>query len=173
MTARARDNLLLALWLALIVCCSIWGRLAGPYLEGPQNRARTLGLVAVAGLAGLAWAVAGLRRRPEGRRAAAGWALAGGALALGLLAWSRANHIEAVHVVVFGVLGLLCWRWAGHFWLGQPRLWAALIFGAAIGAADEFLQHLLPWRVGDWRDVFTNCLSSTIVCLLAWRTRLG
>ena len=164
-TARTRDFGFLGLWLAFILCCTFFGRMVSPLLEGPQNRLRTYALVAAAGLVIAAMALGRLRRLPpRERRTSLAW-LTASALALGLLAWAQGNHVESTHVVIFGVLGVLAWRAAGHRLSGWPRLAAALLFCAAVGAGDEIIQHLHPQRYGDLHDVATNTAASWIGCL--------
>lgn len=165
MPPRTRDYGLLFLWLAFILCCTFFGRVISPLLEGPQNRVRTYALVAAAGLSVALLALSRLRGlAPERRPAALAW-LAASALALGLLAWVQTNHVEATHVVIFCVLGVLAWRALGHRYSGRARLVAALVFCAAVGAGDEIIQYLHPQRYGDLHDVATNTAASWIGCL--------
>ncbi len=164
-TARTRDFGLLGLWLAFILCCTFFGRMVSPLLEGPQNRMRTYALVAASGVAAAAVALARLRRLPHAKRGASLAWLTVSAVALGLLAWAQANHVESTHVVIFGVLGALAWRAAGHRFSGWARLAAAMFFCAAVGAGDEIIQYLHPQRYGDLHDVATNTAASWIGCL--------
>lgn len=59
---------------------------------------------------------------------------------------------ERVHFLTFGAVGML------SFMLFAPRL--ALAICLIVSSGDELLQHFLPDRVGDWRDVGFNVLAS-------------
>ncbi|HHL39528.1 MAG TPA: hypothetical protein ENJ37_03375 [Deltaproteobacteria bacterium] len=63
---------------------------------------------------------------------------------------------ERVHFIEYGLLGLLALKAAGR---GLGAAVAAFIFVTFVGATDEFIQHLLPMRVGDLRDVFINAVA--------------
>lgn len=70
---------------------------------------------------------------------------------------------ERVHIILFGFLGFL---------LGvhsqRPALqW--ILLGLIIAALDEGLQALLPYRVGDLRDIILNSLSLLLGALVALR----
>lgn len=70
---------------------------------------------------------------------------------------------ERVHIILFGFLGFL---------LGvhsqRPALqW--ILLGLIIAALDEGLQALLPYRVGDLRDIIINSLSLLLGALVALR----
>ena len=70
---------------------------------------------------------------------------------------------ERVHILLFGFLGFL---------LGihsqRPALhW--ILLGLIIAALDEGLQALLPYRVGDLRDIIINALSLLLGTLAACR----
>ena len=88
------------------------------------------------------------------------------AIALGVAiyagtAWRlRGNAVEAVHVVEYGVLGVLALRALGH--RGRDALLAptAVLLAASVGAVDELLQWLAPNRVGDLRDISVNAIAA-------------
>ncbi|HEU4431522.1 MAG TPA: VanZ family protein, partial [Myxococcota bacterium] len=74
--------------------------------------------------------------------------------------WLRANPVESVHVVEYGVLGLLALRALAHG--GRDALLApcAALLGLTVGLVDEALQWLAPRRVWDLRDVLINALAA-------------
>lgn len=69
---------------------------------------------------------------------------------------------ERTHVLTYGLLGLLAIK--DLFILKKQILIKNLIlaigFTALISAMDELFQSFLPYRVGDFRDVITNIISS-------------
>jgi len=76
-------------------------------------------------------------------------------------AWRlRGNAVEAVHLVEYGVLGLLALRALAH--AGRDALLApsAALLGLTVGTLDEGLQWLAPARVWDLRDIGVNALAA-------------
>ena len=69
---------------------------------------------------------------------------------------------ERVHFLSFGAFGLL------SLLVFAPRV--AFTLCLLISASDELLQHYLPDRVGDWRDVGFNLLASCSTASFAWLT---
>jgi hypothetical protein len=149
-----------------------YGRAVGPWFAG----ARGLGAMAFLILAGLgfaAWTARRIWRLPAPARAGRGLGAVACLGGLGLLAWWQPLLIERSHLLLYGVLGLLAWRAAGHWRAGAARLaWAAGLC-ALVGLADETAQYFHPQRVFDPRDVVTNALSAALamgaVALLARR----
>ena len=76
------------------------------------------------------------------------------------LPWTMSAHPEErMHFLLFGALG----------WLAPQIMilpWA-IISVLALAMGDELLQHFLPSRVGDWRDVGVNVLAASGGLLLA------
>lgn len=159
-----RDRLAFAAWLAVIAAAMYFGRQAQPFIEGPARA--MLGWVV-----GLVWAwflALGLRLwlglAPERRRRGWPWLLA--ALAgLMLLAWAQPLMIERLHVVLYGVLGLLAYRLFRGRAPGRPRWQPALLWAVAVSLADELAQALHPERVGDPRDVATNAVAAGLLVM--------
>lgn len=69
---------------------------------------------------------------------------------------------ERIHFLEYGVLGFAVIK-AGR------GVFFALLFTALVGGVDELIQHFLPSRVGDWRDVFMNAAGGA---LGVWAGRL-
>ena len=70
--------------------------------------------------------------------------------------------VEKLHVVEYGLLGWLAGRDLNKNKVLLKNVFFAFFFAALISLLDEGLQRLLPWRVGDLRDVFTNFISSAL-----------
>ena len=70
---------------------------------------------------------------------------------------------ERVHVLLFGFLGFLL---GTHSALSTGK-WLAL--GLTVGILDEGIQALLPYRVGDIRDIIINTLSLLLGAIVALR----
>jgi VanZ family protein len=66
---------------------------------------------------------------------------------------------ERIHFILFGALGYL-----GITILGTIN---GVIICVLFSVGDEFLQWLLPYRVGDMRDVAFNLIASSIGIVLA------
>ena len=76
------------------------------------------------------------------------------------LPWTMSAHPEErLHFLLFGALG-----WLAPQIMTLP--WS-IISVLALAMGDELLQHFLPSRVGDWRDVGFNVLSASGGLLLA------
>jgi VanZ family protein len=70
---------------------------------------------------------------------------------------------ERVHIIKYGLLGFLT---AKDFYSSRYNsLRYPIIFCLAVGITDELFQSLLPYRVGDVRDVFFDSLSATLGAL--------
>ena len=157
----ARDLALCLAWVGFIFLCMYYGRSVGPWFEGERGR-WALALLAATGLGFTAWVLWRLGRLSPAQRAGRGI----GALlclgGLGLLAWWQPLLIERSHLVLYGVLGVLAWRAAGHWQEGRPRLLSAAVFCLLVGLADEVAQYFHPQRVFDMRDVITNGASALL-----------
>lgn len=77
------------------------------------------------------------------------------------LYWLIALPEERVHLVQYGILPALFYEtFRQHFKRSSKVIVAALVFSAFIGAMDEYVQHLVPRRYGQWSDVQLNVLSA-------------
>lgn len=85
-----------------------------------------------------------------------------------LFAWRQPYFVEKMHVLEYGALGWLAIRDLRR----NPRRNIAMtilfsfIFVLIIGGLDEGFQKLLPYRVGEIRDVMTNLISSSLGIVL-------
>jgi len=67
--------------------------------------------------------------------------------------------VEKVHLLEYSLLAVLFW-WAFHERLPGPQIYVhGLLFTLVAGLLDEYVQHLLPIRVGEIRDVWINVLA--------------
>ncbi len=67
--------------------------------------------------------------------------------------------VEKVHLLEYSVLAVLFWR-AFHRRLPGPQIYVhGLLFTMLAGLLDEYVQHLLPLRVGEIRDVWINLVA--------------
>jgi VanZ family protein len=124
----------------------------------PQSFVRGLGLAFVAPLAvALALAVGRIREHLLARYAGLAASLALMALLLFALGTGQAqvDAVERIHVLEYGLLALLFYRALSP--LGDLRALAYPVLATALaGIADEWVQWLVPTRVGDVRDVALN-----------------
>ncbi len=63
---------------------------------------------------------------------------------------------EMFHAIIYAALGSSLYR---DLKGGKSPLLSAIALGSMIGAADELFQYLIPWRVGDLRDVVLNIVA--------------
>jgi len=76
------------------------------------------------------------------------------------MVWKLPYFAEKIHVFSYGLLGFLALQDSSRAGLKGLRFWgSALLFVTAFNLADELFQAVLPYRVGEWRDVWTNALS--------------
>jgi len=66
---------------------------------------------------------------------------------------------ERIHFLEYGILGFLVFKAIGK---EIKQIILALIFIILIGSIDEFIQYLLPNRVGDVRDIIMNSIGGII-----------
>lgn len=70
--------------------------------------------------------------------------------------------VEKVHLLEYSLLGVLFW-WAFHRRLPGPQIYFhGLLFTVCAGLLDEYVQHILPLRVGEIRDVWINLLAGAL-----------
>jgi hypothetical protein len=87
-------------------------------------------------------------------------------LALGgllILFYLRANPVEQVHLLEYGLVGFLGWRGRSRDippLCLQGALWPAAVLGSVV--LDEIIQIFIPNRVFDWRDVGVNVVSTLL-----------
>lgn len=70
---------------------------------------------------------------------------------------------ERLHFITFGFLGAASVNAFGLAWGAVASL--------VVSVWDEWLQHILPDRVGDWRDVRFNIMASALGYWAAFRLR--
>jgi hypothetical protein len=93
-------------------------------------------------------------------------ALAGG-LASGM---PEVDAVERIHVLAYGLLAFLFAR--GFAARGDLSTWLLALFSTvAVGVIDEWVQWLVPTRVGVAEDVALNAASALPGLLVAWAVR--
>ena len=75
---------------------------------------------------------------------------------------------EAVHLVEYGLLGVLLYRALRHHFDDAAVLLAAVVLGALIGIVDELVQFVTPRRYFDYRDVRLNLGASVLTQAGLW-----
>ncbi len=65
------------------------------------------------------------------------------------------DAVERIHFVEYGLVATLFYRTLVTDGLG-PAVWLTLLGGTLVGIGEEWLQWLVPTRVGDVRDVLLN-----------------
>lgn len=84
--------------------------------------------------------------------------------------------MEKVHLLQYSLVAVLFW-WAAQRLLPGFQVYVlALLFTVLTGLLDEYVQHLLPIRVGEVRDVWINVVAGALGLLyvaLVLRPRAG
>lgn len=71
-----------------------------------------------------------------------------------------------LHTVAYGTIAFLLFT--GGSGRASARVLKAVLTVAAMGAGDELVQSLLPWRVGAFSDWLVDCNAAIIVSALSW-----
>jgi len=134
-------------------------------------------LFAVAGAGFILFHIRLLRNRP-GRWIGLGLFLAVFAAVFVLLRGPNpvVGLVEKVHLLQYSMLAVLFWWAANRRFPGYQVYVLALLFTVLAGLLDEYVQHLLPIRVGEVRDVWINFVAGTLGLLyvaLVLRPRAG
>jgi glycopeptide antibiotics resistance protein len=91
-----------------------------------------------------------------------------------IFAWKQPFMTEKAHVLEYGLLAYLAMRDLDK---DKMKSVASVLYSAAfvliVGSLDEGFQKMLPYRVGEIRDVITNLLSGLfgIALFLAMKRR--
>lgn len=94
------------------------------------------------------------------------------ALAVIVFSFQLRQIEERIHLLQYGMIGFL---WANAFTCynkTQWLLWSSIsgcIAGLATACLDELIQAILPYRVGDFRDIgfdFVGSIAGVSICLL-------
>jgi len=143
--------------LLLIIFISIFGRKL-QYLVQSFASLNTVGVVisALLVLAIVSWLVWSARLLPR----TWSFGLAAVALLVVILTFNMNRPEEKLHLLLFGIWGFFTLRLFG---LGY-----ALLICLSVAGLDEGLQHLVPDRVADWRDVGMNAGSAAAGVILGW-----
>jgi VanZ family protein len=75
----------------------------------------------------------------------------------------RAAKIEALHFILYGVLGLLLYRALTHRVRDIGIYFAAAILGAVVGILDEALQWITPKRSWGLHDIWIDCVGAALM----------
>jgi len=123
-----------------------------------------LALLAAIGVGLLVWMTLIARVRRVGDYAML--AALAAAYALVLLTLSE-MPVERVHLIEYGVVGLLAHRALRHRFTGGDRTLLAVLITLNVGLGDELIQGLLPRRFYDTKDIVVNALAGLLGVLAA------
>lgn len=174
-SARERRLWLLALGTLILIYSTLGvARTVVEALRSDNLLRFSVALVMVATAAAIAWRIG--RQRP-GRREVVVVALAGAVYLAALLVMERAE--ERLHLLEYGLVAAFAFwaleeRRANAAFGGRSWLWAILATAAA-GWLDEGIQHILPRRYYDLKDVGLNAGGAVLAVLTiearAWARR--
>lgn len=83
-----------------------------------------------------------------------------------IFAWQQPYLVEKMHVLEYGLLGWLSLKDTSKHNTLKRAVFLAILFVLFIGSLDEWFQKLLPYRVGEMRDVYTNLISGILGIIL-------
>jgi VanZ family protein len=78
---------------------------------------------------------------------------------------------KVLHLVEYGILGLLCYRafrWAAGDWGARHALWLAIIASTGYGLSDELHQLFVPPREADLWDLAADAAGAALATV-GWR----
>ena len=88
--------------------------------------------------------------------------------AYALILWKLSTiPVERVHLLEYGLIGILAHRAVGHHAAEPGRTLLAVLVCLNIGLVDELVQGLLPSRFYDTKDVLTNAAAGLLGVLSA------
>jgi VanZ family protein len=76
---------------------------------------------------------------------------------------------EAVHLLEYGVLGVLLYRALRPQVPDASVYVVAALIGVFVGTLDEVIQWITPRRFFDFRDIFLNCGSCALALVAVWK----
>ena len=125
----------------------------------------------LAGVGSLLWVASRIREHRWARWSALALviALIGGQLLFFRRADAKTDLVEKIHLVEYGLLALLVYRVVRSHGDRRLLVWP-LLWVAAVGTMDEWIQWLAPTRVGEWVDVLLNLFAGVcgVIFALAW-----
>lgn len=77
---------------------------------------------------------------------------------------------KALHMMEYGVLGILCYRgfrYASTSWAAPYAVYFAIAVATIYGASDEIHQSFVPLREADHWDLVADCIGAAI-CTVGW-----
>lgn len=153
-----RSWLYAAIWSLVIFCTIPIARAFQNIIKDHLSREFFLYTTLAGAVAAGALGVTNLRRRtlPLG---AYWWLLGTLTTFIGYAYYLRDIPIEAVHVLEYGILGLLVYRALVHRVQDYSVYVMATLIVGLVGVIDEYIQWLIPLRVFDLRDIRTNLLA--------------
>jgi hypothetical protein len=132
-------------------------------------------VVAARAAATIGWAALALRdhRWRRGALLAAAVLFAGVYARWSGLASAESNAVERFHFVAYSVITLLFHRAAAAGTRDRSGIALAIAVCCAwsVGAADEWIQHLAPGRIGEFRDICINLAAIGCGVLLSLATQ--
>jgi hypothetical protein len=109
------------------------------------------------------------RRRPQIGFADIAWLAAVTAVAIRWAYRLMGQPEEAVHLLEYGVLGILLYPVLAER-IPDPTVYvAAILIGILVGTVDELIQWLVPGRFWDFRDIVLNGGAVALVQIAVWR----
>lgn len=122
----------------------------------------TFGVIIVVVIAALAMAVS-LRRRPKFSAGQVIWLLLVAAIYILYTIFMKGAEIEAIHFILYGFLGLLCFRALSHRVRDAGIYLAAAILAAIVGMLDEALQWAMPKRTWALQDIWIDFVGGALM----------
>lgn len=155
--------LLLTAWTAFILAIIPFARAIRNSIADSLGKESFTYFTVICALVGTLIAIRYLRRNRLNSSSSTAWialtafAYIGGALLL------RESPIEALHFVLYGVLGLLGFRALSHH-VKDPSIYvSATIIAAIVGLLDEGVQWIAPRRFWGLRDIYIDVAGAALM----------
>lgn len=146
------------IYLTLPVAPRLWRAVAVEWLGSWQEPVVLGGLVLAVGGS----VMAGLCHRPVTPARHLGGLLAVGAGYASIVFLVELTPAEKLHFLYYGVLALLAFRALSFDLDGRWLAMGTIAAVSGIGLGDEVVQHFLPNRFFEWKDVALNAVSGAL-----------
>ncbi len=153
-----RSWLYAAVWSCVIFCTIPFARKFGDIIKEHIGHGFFLFATVAGVIAAGILAFTTLRRRSL-PLSAYGWLLGILTVFIGYAYYLRHIPVEPIHVLEYGILGLLVYRALVHRIRDYSVYVIAMLIVGLIGVIDEYIQWVIPSRVFDLRDIRTNVIA--------------
>jgi hypothetical protein len=165
-----RATVIAAMWVAVIYATIPFVRAVREWFVGRwSDQWITAGVIAVVAAVAVVGLVRHRARGSDVSRTGLLWAVV---ITMLLVWWAwrlRARPEEAVHLLEYGLLGVLLHRAVAPRIRDASAFVSAALLGSLVGIVDEIIQWVTPGRIWDLRDIAINSGACALVLVALWR----